>query len=164
MTKNFQNTYSLLLFYGWKRSHWMTQLFLAIRGKSRIACQLSASIVLGICAGFKWFQGECHSNWVPGAFVATKGNIWLFWFNESQFKIYSSMEQRKNVKHTKSSVNKHKSSLKQIISKYRNHHLIFGCSHYHNCKVLQIFCSTCTKCSFRLICLSVVMAYTHSQK
>ena len=98
MTKNFQMTYSLILFYGWKRSLWMTKLLLAIRGKSRTLCQLSVYLLLGIQAGFKWFQGVRHSNWVPGAFLATEGNIWLFWFNENQFKIYSSVEQRKKCK------------------------------------------------------------------
>ena len=76
----------------------MTHLFLAIRRKSRILCQLSVYLVLAIWAGFKCFQGECHSNWIPGAFLANEGNIWYFWFNESQFKIYSSMKQRKKCK------------------------------------------------------------------
>lgn len=81
--------------YGWKRSYWVSQLFLTIRGISRILCQLSIYLVLGIWALSKWLQGDCHSNWTPGAFLAIKGNIWPFWLNESQFKICSSMEHRK---------------------------------------------------------------------
>ena len=76
----------------------MTRLFLPSRGKSRILCQLLVYLVLGNWTGFKWFQGECHRNWVPGVFLATKGNIWLFWFNESQFKIYNSIKQKKKKK------------------------------------------------------------------